>query len=219
MLDFSIEDEVAVLQIDDGKANAVSHAYIDALEAALERARGEASAVLIAGRPGLFSAGFDLKELQKGESERQALVNRGGHLLLRVFEHPQPVVVACTGHAMAAGALLTLAADSRIGARGDFKIGLNETAIGMALPVFGLELATHRINPRHLVTAVTQAQLYDPDGAAQVGFLDEVLAPEEVLDRARAVAAQLAELPSEAYIANKMGLRQAAADRIRASLD
>ncbi len=219
MLSYTLDDKIAVLQIDDGKANAVGHSFINDLLQALDRAEEEASAVLIAGRPGLFSAGFDLKELQKGPSESQALVGRGGQLLLRVFEHPQPVIVACTGHAMAAGALLLLAADTRIGAAGDFKIGLNETAIGMALPGFGLELPRHRLDRRHQVAAVTQAQLYGPEQAQEVGFLDSVVSADEVLDRAREVAARLADLPGEAYVANKLGLRRETAERIRQSLD
>ena len=119
---------------------------------------------------------------------------------------------------MAAGALLLLAADTRIGATGDFKVGLNETAIDMALPVFGLELARARLNPRDLTAAVTQAQIYSADDAVSVGYLDETLPADEVIERATAVAALLAELPPAAYAANKMGVRAAAAKTIEASL-
>lgn len=173
---------------------------------------------MFVGREGVFSAGFDLKELQKGPAEREALVGRGAHFLHRVFTHPQPVVAAATGHAIAAGALLLLASDSRVGARGDFKVGLNETAIDMALPVFGLELARCRLDPRRLTEAVTQATLYDVEEARSVGYLDELAEADAVLERAIEVATKLAELPPGAYAANKMGVRQTFADVIAASL-
>ncbi|MGK2948559.1 MAG: enoyl-CoA hydratase-related protein, partial [Acidimicrobiales bacterium] len=136
-----IEDGVAVLRLDDGKVNVVSHRVIELLHAGLDRATEEARAVAIIGREGKLSAGFDLTEMTAGIERTRALVGAGGKLLMRIFGHPQPVVVAVTGHALAAGALLTLACDTRIGGDGPAKIGLNETAIGMGLPVYATELA------------------------------------------------------------------------------
>ena len=141
MLTYRMQHKVAVIGLDDGKANAVSHGFVDAMTEGLDRAEKEAAAVVITGRDGVFSAGFDLKELAKGARERTELVNRGAAMLLRLFSLPQPVVVASAGHAIAAGALVLLAADTRIGAAGDFRYGLNETAIGMSLPPFGMEMA------------------------------------------------------------------------------
>lgn len=90
MIEYSQQQDVAVLTIDDGKANAVGHAFIDAMNRALDRAEKEAKAVLVTGRAGVFSGGFDLKEFQKGADATMALVNKGAHLLLRVFSHPNP---------------------------------------------------------------------------------------------------------------------------------
>lgn len=219
MLDYSLNNDTALLQLDDGKANALSHAMIDAISEALTRANKEAKAVVLAGREGLFSAGFDLKEIQKGPEAAMALVHRGGALLLRVFTHGQPVVAACTGHAMAAGAFLLLASDTRIGADGDFKIGLNETAIGMTLPVFGLELAKARLSKRHLTASPIQSRIYESKDAIDAGFLDRIVAPDKVVDTALEAAAQLAELPAGAYAANKLGVRSEIAETIRASLE
>lgn len=218
MLQWDLEGRVAIAQLDDGKANAVGHAFVDSVHKALDRAEKEAAAVVLTGRPGVFSAGFDLKEMAKGPAEASALVARGAKMLVRVFAHPQPVVAACTGHAMAAGALLLLASDTRVGATGDFKIGLNETAIDMALPVFGLELAKARVSPRYLTAAVTQAQIFSADDAVKVGYLDETVAEEQVIARSTAVAAQLAELPAKAYAANKLGLRNETVGVIEESL-
>jgi enoyl-CoA hydratase len=174
--------------------------------------------VLLVGREGVLSGGFDLKEMQKGPDAAAALVERGAHTLLRMFSHPQPVVIACTGHAIAAGAFLLLSADTRIGGAGDFRIGLNETAIGMNIPVFGRELAKARLNPRHLTRAFVQAQLYDPDEAVPVGFLDRVLPMDQVVSTALTEAKALAELPAEAYGLNKKDIRAHHIAAIQASL-
>ncbi len=211
-------DSVAVLHLDDGKANAVGYQLMDAVDEALTKSERDAGALILHGREGVFSAGFDLKEMQKGADAASKLVGRGAKMFLRMFAHPQPLLVACTGHAIAAGGFMLLAADNRIGAAGDFKIGLNETAIGMAFPVFGQELARARIDPRHQTRAYVQAQLFDPDGAVAAGFLDRVLPPDQVLDGAIAEARALAELPAGPYAQNKRDLRAAYIAAIEASL-
>jgi enoyl-CoA hydratase len=218
-MNYDLNDTVAVLTFDDGKANAVSHDFLDGMAEGLDRAAGEARAVLITGKEGVFSAGFDLKEIQKGPDAAAALIDHGAKILLRLFSHPQPLVIACTGHAMAAGAFLLLTADTRIGGAGDFKIGLNETSIGMSFPVFGGELARARLNPRHLTRSFVQSQLYDPDEAVQAGFLDRVLPMDQVFDSALEEAARLAELPAEAYGQNKRDIRAAHIAAIETSLD
>jgi enoyl-CoA hydratase len=218
MLGYELIDDVAILTMDDGKANAVGHAYIDALTEGLDRAEKEAKAVVILGRPGVFSAGFDLKEIGKGAAESQALVNRGAGLLYRLFTLPLPVVTASAGHAIAAGALLLLAADTRFGVAGDAKYGLNETAIGMTLPPFGLQMALCRLSKRHQTEAVIQAKLYDGDGALAVGYLDHVVAPEALHQAAVDKAAELAQLPGSAYAAMKLAARKEYIDIIAASL-
>lgn len=218
MVDYTQQGAVAVLSLDDGKANAISHDVINGLQAGLDRSETEAKAVVLAGRPGMFSGGFDLKEIAKGPDAALALVGKGAHLLCRLFSFPQPVVVACTGHAIAAGAFILLASDTRFGVPGDFRIGLNETAIGMTLPVFGVELSKARLSKRHLNAAFIQSELYDPDSARDAGFLDHVVPADTVLDTAVAAAEQLAELPGAAYAANKQLIRAPHIAAIRDSL-
>jgi enoyl-CoA hydratase len=214
-----IRDSVALVRWDDGKANVLGFEALDELHAALDRAEKEASAVLLIGRPGRFSAGFDLKQLGAGSESMRKLVDGGARLLLRLYLHPQPVVIACTGHALAAGALTVMVGDTRLGARGDFKIGLNEVAIGMGVPEFLVELARDRLSKRHFTAAVLQARLYDADGAVDAGFLDAACEPEALLERALDEAARLAQLPSTAYASTKRATRQATVDRIEAGLD
>jgi enoyl-CoA hydratase len=213
-----VSNHVATLHMDDGKANAYGPDMIAALSAGLDRAKTDANAVVIAGRPGVLCAGFDLRIIRGGdESAAAAMRNAGMELLLKAYMHPQPLVFACTGHALAAGALLLLTGDHRVGAAGEFKIGLNETGIGLALPAFGLELARDRLSPRYLTAATINATVYSPEDALEVGYVDVIATPEDVLNVAQTQAQRLGELSGEAVAATKVGLRQATIDRIRAA--
>jgi len=218
VMEYSLKGDVAILRFDDGKANAVGHAFIDAMNEGLDLAVKEAKAVVIFGRAERFSAGFDLSEFKKGPEATQELLNRGTEMFHRLYGHPQPVIAACTGHAIAAGGFLLLACDTRVGTAGDYKLGLNETAIGMSFPVFGHELANSRISKRHLTAVLLQSKLYDPESAIDAGFLDEVVSAEELEARSIAVAAQLAQLPGEAYAKNKQDIRALGLQAIKDSM-
>lgn len=213
----TIEDGVAVVWFDDGRANALSPDSIAQLGDALDRAAVEATAVCIVGRPGKLCAGFDLSIMQGGPEATKRLVATGGELLMRLFVHPQPTVVAVTGHALAAGALLVLSCDLRIAADVPAKIGLNETAIGMPLPRFALELAQDRLDRRHLTQATIQARIYDPRRAVEAGYVDRVVPVDEVEAEAIAEARRLGQLSSNAYATTKRSLRQPIVDRTLAS--
>lgn len=218
-LQLTIDDGVAVVQLDDGKANAISHQVIELFHAALDRSLDEAGAVAVLGRPGRFSAGFDLSVMTAGDQPMQELVLAGAELLLRIYGHPQPVVAGCSGHALAGGAILLMASDTRIGAAGDFRIGLNEVAIGMALPVFAVELARDRLTPTELTAATSQGRIYDPEGARAAGYLDRVVDADAVAGDAVAEARRLADLRRGAVAQTKKRLRSATLQRIRATLD
>ncbi|MEO0881588.1 MAG: crotonase/enoyl-CoA hydratase family protein [Pseudomonadota bacterium] len=218
LLTLSIENDIAHIHLDDGKANALSFDMIDAINNALDEAEANAKAILFSGRPGRFCAGFDLSVMREDPANAAKLVNAGGHLLLRLFQNKLPTVVACTGHALAAGGMLLLAMDTRIGVRGDFKIGLNETAIGMVLPTFGIELPRARLAQDHFTPAVIQAKPYAPDEAVEAGFLDQAVEADALLDMAATTAGALAQLPQAAYHGNKMLVRKPAIEIIKASL-
>ncbi len=210
---------VALLRFDDGKANAVSHA---AAQRAGRRARARGArggAAVLIGRPGRFSAGFDLSVMNAGPDAARGLVSAGAELLLRIVASRVPVVAACSGHALAMGALLLLAADVRVGASGAFRIGLNEVAIGLPLPLFAVELARERLSRRALGRATSLAELCDPESAVATGFLDRVVAPERLEGEAVALAESYAALPAAAYWTTKQKLRGPLVERIRATLE
>lgn len=214
---YDLRDGVAVITLDDGKANAISLETIADLHAGLDRAAGEARSVLLMGRAGRLSAGFDLTTMRGGADKVAELVTAGAKLMLRIYTNPRPVVVACTGHALAAGAILLLVGDRRIGAQGDFKIGLNEVAIGLTLPIFAVELARERLSKRHFTAAATQAEIFDPERAVDAGYLDRTAAPAELLDVAFADARRLGEL-SNAFGHTKTNERSRAVKYIEETL-
>jgi enoyl-CoA hydratase/carnithine racemase len=203
LVSYDVRDRIAHVTIDNGKANALSPDVIAALDDALSRAEdagdAEVGALLITGTPGMFSGGFDLNVMRSNPNDAGRLVTDGGALFSRMFGSEVPVIVGCTGHAIAAGALLLLGADYRIGARGEFRIGLIETQIGMVLPRWAVELSRERLSVRHFQQATVGARIYDPDGAADAGFLDVVVPAEALADAAIAEAKHWAELPRAAY--------------------
>lgn len=206
---------MSVLTMDDGKVNAVNHDLLDELEPALEQAQGQARAIVLAGRPGVFSGGFDLGIVGHGGPRAEALVERGGRLAARLYGSPVPVVAACTGHAVALGAVLLLAADLRVGAAGEFSVGLNEVAIGIPVPSSLVALARERLSSRHVTEAVLLARLWTPAQAVEVGFLDQVVEPDQVSDRALTLARDLAgRLQVDAYRATGRALRSATAQAL-----
>lgn len=218
-LDYALSGQVAILRVDDGKANALAPSLLRALQEGLRRAEKEAAAVVLSGRPGRFSAGFDLSVFQQeGPDAARAMVSAGAELAVQIARHPTPVVIACSGHALAMGAVLLCAADLRIGAAGAFKIGFNEVAIGMAAPLFLVEFARERLSKRHLQRATVQAKIYDPEAAVDAGFLDQVVSEEELASAALEEAQRLGRLPGAALVRTRKLLRGEMLDRIEATL-
>ncbi len=201
-------DDVLLVHLDDAKANACDFAMLESIDRALDAAQAEARAVALLGRPGVFCGGFDLKVLKGGDADEQRrLVDLGMAVLSRCHVHPQPLVIGVSGHAVALGALFALAGDWRIAAAGEFRIGLNETAIGLALPDAALRVAVDRLQPAYRARAVLFGELYAPEEARAAGYVDEVVAPSRLRDAVLARAQTLAALDPAAYRANKAGLR------------
>ena len=214
-----IQNDIALIRMDDGKANAINFEMIAALNAALDKAEAEAKAIVLAGRDGRFSGGFDLNAFASlGADGVYKLLDAGAEFLMRLYGGPLPVVAACTGHAIAMGVFILNACDTRVGASGDYKIGANEAITGMNLPIFAMELARDRLTPQHLTRAMVQGFIYNPEGAVEAGYLDMLAEADKVEAKALAVAGQLAQLPGKAYAWNKKSIRKGTLDRIRASL-
>lgn len=235
LVTYHLAGSVATITMDDGKANVLSPAMLAALDAALDRAEADAAAaaggaaggaagpaagcaVLLAGRPGIFSGGFDLSVIRDGGPAVGQMVTAGFELAARILAFPLPVVIACTGHAVAMGAFLLLAGDYRVGAAGPFRITANEVAIGLQVPPPALELCRQRLTPAAYSRAVILADVFAPADAVSAGFLDELAPATDPVEPARAVAARLSALDRAAHAAAKLSVRGPAVAAIRESL-
>jgi enoyl-CoA hydratase len=210
-----LHDGVAVLTLDDGKVNALTVDVFAAIDEALD-ACAEDGAIVLCGREGIFSAGLDRTLLSAPEAELERLAVALTRTTMRLWTEPRPVVAAATGHAVAAGTILALACDHVVAADGDHRWGLNETAIGLVLPQWVVDLARSAVRADRLERLVLPGRLVDARVALEAGFVDELARADQVRSRAMAVAAELATLPRAVYAANKLRLRGAAA---RAAMD
>jgi enoyl-CoA hydratase len=206
-----VDRGVAVVTLDDGKVNALDVERFAELDAVLDDCAADA-AVVLCGRDGVFSAGLDRALLKAPRQDLLELAVALTRTTMRLWTEPRPVVAAVTGHAIAAGTILALACDHAIAAAGDYRWGLNETAIGLVLPQWVIALARTNVRADRLEGLVLPGRLVAPDEALAVGFADEVAPAGAVRDRAVAHATALAQLPRRTYAANKAGLRGAAAE-------
>ncbi len=202
--------------MDDGKVNALSPAMLGEIAAALDQAEKDDAIALITGREQILSAGFDLKSLPEHPKE---MLGAGARLTERLLSFPSPVVAACNGNAIAMAAFILLSCDVRIGVRGDFRIGLNEVAIGLTVPWFGISVARHRLARPYFDRCTVTGALLDPDEAVRAGFLDRLVAAEELMPEALEAAAELKKLNRDAHRATKLRVREQALAGVRDGIE
>jgi enoyl-CoA hydratase/carnithine racemase len=221
LVTYRLDGPVATITMDDGRVNVFSTAMLSALHAAFDRAERDGAVVLLTGRPGCFSAGFDLNVLAGGSGSAavREMVLLDATLAERILCFPTPVVAACTGHAFPAGAFLLLAADVRLGADGPYQLGYNEVRIGITVPWYAVELARHRLHPAHANRALVTGEMYAPREAVEAGFLDRVLAAADLHTAALDTATDLAKIDLAAHAATKRRVRAAALTAVRAAID
>ncbi len=210
---------VSVVTMDDGKVNVFSIPMLSELHQAFDQAERDETVVLLTGRPGYFSAGFDLKVFDGAADDTLTMLRLGATLAERILSFPAPVAVACSGHAFPAGAFLLMSADTRLGAEGPFKLGLNEVRIGLTLPWFAIVLARHRLTPSHFDHAVVTGTMLDPQQAREAGLLDAVVPPEALADAGRAAAEDLTGVDRRAHAATKLRARAKVLEELREAID
>lgn len=211
------EGAVAIIRLDDGKVNAMSREHLETINGLLDEAEKDSGAIVLAGREGVFSAGFDLKAMQGGDIEaRHAMTAIGSATVSRLFSSPIPVVAAVTGHALALGAVLASACDYAVGQSGKFSIGVNETKIGEPFPPWGYEVLLTKLSKKHIHTAAVLSTVYDVETAVEANFLNEMA--DDAIARAIELATEYSTLPREAYMANKKVIRGAALQRVADSV-
>ncbi|MEU8136915.1 crotonase/enoyl-CoA hydratase family protein [Streptodolium elevatio] len=219
LVTYRLEDAVATVTLDDGKVNALSPGMLAEIGAALDRAEADGAVVVLTGRERVFSAGFDLRVLRGGGAEAYGMLMAGFELAVRMLAFPRPVVVACNGHAYAMAVFLLLSGDYRVGVDGPYTITANEVAIGLTMPHTAVEVCRQRLTPAHFTRAVVNAEAYSPADAVPAGFLDRVVADEELAVTARAKAVELAKLDPQAHAASKLRVRGPALAAIREAIE
>ena len=208
LVNYSLEDGVATIELADGGSNLLSPSMISSVNAALDKAETEAHAVVLTGAGTVFSAGFDLKVMKAGPAPAFKMLMGGFATVIRLVKLPLPLVVASNGHTVAAGVFLLLAGDYRYGTVGDFKIVLNEVEIGMTMPYTALAIAKYRLTTSAFEQVINQSIVYSPVDAKDAGFLDEVVIADSLINEAQLRAKKLAELNSKAFRQTKLRARK-----------
>jgi enoyl-CoA hydratase len=208
LLDYRCSDGIATIRLDDGKVNALGIAMQAAIGEAIDRADADGAAIVLTGRQGMFSAGFDLATINEGGAATRAMVIGGFRLAERILSYPRPVVVACTGHAIAMGTFLMLTGDYRIGPdAGSYKWMANEVAIGLVMPRTAIELLRVRLTPAAVDKAVALSHQFVPSEVIAAGYFDELVPAEDILERASSVARSALTLDARAHAASKQRTR------------
>jgi len=217
---YTFEDGVALIQMDDGKANVLSPNMFEQLNAAFDKAETDEAVVVLTGRDGgVFSGGFDLSIMMSGPEAAVALTGQGSRFALRILKHPFPVIAATGGHAIAMGAFTLLACDYRIGGDAGTKTGLNETQIGMTMHHFGIELAREFIPKNYLNRSMINGEIFSPEDAKQAGYYDILVAKDAVIDTAKASAKMMAMLNMRAFKGTKLKSRETLIAKLEWAID
>ncbi len=219
LVTYRLSESVATIAMDDGKVNVISQRMLAELGRAFDRALEDHAIVILTGRPRMFSAGFDLKELTAGGSTTRDLLIGGFELAERMLSFPTPVVAACPGHAIAMGVFLLLSTDYRIGTEGPFKFVANEVAVGFTMPHAAIEVCRHRLAPAQFQRAMNNAEVFSPDLAVAAGFLDVAVAADDLERTAVEEARRLGALNLAAHQATKLRVRDATLKALRAAIE
>lgn len=213
-----IRDGAAWITLDDGKVNALSTGFLGEIRAALDEAETAGAVAVLRGRDGIFSAGFDLATFGRGPEATLAMLRAGAELIVQLLEFPRPVVTVCTGHAYPMGAFLMLASDVRFAVGGEWRIGLNETAIGLTVPRFAVELARHRLAPQGFAR-VSTAALFDPMQAQRLGYVDRVTDADRIDAETAEEVERLGALDAAAFVETKSRINARACEAVRGAIE
>lgn len=216
---YALDNAVATITLDDGKVNALSPAMQAAIHEALDKAEADQAIVVIAGRDGRFSGGFDLATISAGGPDAMNMVKGGFLLSERLLQFPKPVVFACTGHAIAMGLFLLISGDFVVGADGPFKLQANEVAIGLPMPFAAIEICRNRLTPAVLNRAINNAEIFTPSSALAAGFVDQLTDPDDVVKVAEGIAAGYGALDMNAHAITKKKMRANALTALRGAIE
>lgn len=207
---------IEIVYLENPPVNALDREFLEAIATHFgELARKSPPAVILTAEGGAFSAGADLfKVVEESEAYIESSVGALSAAFGALFEFPRPLIAAVNGHAIAGGAVITCACDYRIMAEGKGRIGIAELKVGVPFPSYALEIIRFAVAPQHLQQLVYLGRAYRPEEAMEKGFVDEVVPPDDLMDRSMAVAERLAAIPADTFGMMKKLLRQPTLDRI-----
>jgi len=216
----SKESDISIIKLDDGKANAFSYDMLSQLNELLAKVPRDSGALVITGREGLFSGGFDLKTLATGDMEKiTKMVQLGYNLLLELFSFDRPIVAAVSGHSIALGLFVTCSADYRIAIDGKYVCQANEVRNNMDIPTQIMEILKARVNKKYFYPAVYHSDAYSVQESIEVGFIDEVVSEDQFMERAMEKAKELATLPHPFYANTKKTAQEDVRQKIADAID
>ena len=197
-------NDVSIITLDDGKANVFSYDMLSALNECLKEVPKDSGSLVLAGREGIFSGGFDLKTLASGDVDAIIkMVSLGNKTLLDLYSFPRPIVAAVSGHSVALGIFITCCADYRIAINGQFICQANEVRNNMDIPIQIMEILKARVNKNYFYPAVYHSDAYSMKDSIAVGFIDEVVAEDKFMERVMEKADELSSLPHPFYLKTK----------------
>ena len=202
-----------VATLHHGRANAIGPELVRRLGESLDEAESQGRPLVLTGGGRFFSAGLDLAGLPSARAEMGAFVDAFEELLRRLFLFPCPTVAAVNGHAVAGGAILAAATDVRIGAEGDYRVGVSEVQLGVIFPATAFEVLRAAIAPPRTAEVLLRGRLTGAAEAVENGFLHELVPEQALLERAVERAEELGALPRAAYLHTKRELRAGFAAR------
>tara|TARA_Y100000816_G_C26022088_1_gene534743 strand:- start:86 stop:793 length:708 start_codon:yes stop_codon:yes gene_type:complete len=216
----SQENDISIIKLDDGKANAFSYEMLCQVNELLTKVPRDSGALVITGREGLFSGGFDLKTLGTGDMEKiNKMVQLGYRLLLELFSFERPIVAAVSGHSIALGLFVTCSADYRIAIDGKYVCQANEVRNNMDIPTPIMEILKARVNKKYFYPAVFHADAYSVQDSIAVGYIDEVVPEENFMNRVMEKAVELATLPHPFYANTKKSAQDDVRQKIADAID
>ena len=216
----SQENDVSIIKLDDGKANAFSYDMLTQINELLAKVPRDSGALVITGRDGLFSGGFDLKTLATGDMEKiTKMVQLGYRLLLELYSFKRPIIAAVSGHSIALGLFVTCCADSRIAIDGKYVCQANEVRNNMDIPVQIMEILKARVNKNYFYPAVYHSDAYSVQDSIAVGFIDEVVPEPQFMERVMEKAKELATLPHPFYANTKKSAQNDTVQKIAGAIE
>ena len=211
--------EVSIITLNDGKANVFSYPMLETIQNILADIPKDKGSVIITGRDGMFSGGFDLKTFSSGDVDLiKNMSALGFKTLFDLYTFPRPIIAAISGHAVALGIFVVCCCDYRIGINGEFVVQANEVRNNMDIPTPIMEIAASRIDKQHIYRALFHGDTYKMTDAVSAGWIDEVVNHEDLMKRAMEKAEDLATLGHPMYQKTKEVFQASIVEKIKATL-